>query len=99
MTNSQFDNFSKLQKQWETENSLFRKLKPELIKTLNEHLDEYPVSTQDLINNLDKEVFLRDLRYGDVLDLQLKFGTSNPWELFDERESFKKYLKRNGYDK
>ena len=98
MTNSKFEQFEKLQEQWETENSLFRRLKPELIKTLNEHLDQYPFSTQELIDNLDKTVYIRDLRYGDVLDLQLKFRTDNVYVLFDDRERFKNYLTRNGYD-
>ena len=98
MTNSNYDKFVKLQEQWETENSLFRRLKPELIKKLNEHLDEYPETTRQLINNLENNVYVRDLKYGDVLDLQLKFGTCNVWEIFDEREKFKKYLTRNGYD-
>ena len=98
MTNSKFDQFEKLQEQWEIENNLFRRLKSELVKTLNEHLDEYPVSTQDLIDNLEKTVYIRDLKYGDVLDLQLKFRTDNVYSLFDDRERFKEYLTRNGYD-
>ena len=98
MTSTKFEQFEKLQEQWETENSLFRKLKPELIKTLNEQLDQFPYSTQELIDNLDKTVYIRDLRYGDVLDLQLKFRTDNVYVLFDDRERFKEYLKRNGYD-
>lgn len=98
MTNSNYDKFVKLQEQWETENSLFRRLKPELIKTLNEYLDEFPASTQELINNLENTVYVRDLKYGDVLDLQLRFHTDNIYSLFDDREMFRNYLTKNGYD-
>ena len=98
MKNLDYRRFQELRKQWQVENSLFRKLRPELVKTINEHLDDYPTSTQSLIEELESHVYLRDIKYGDILTMQLWFGGDNPYIYFEERETFEDFLNRNDYD-
>lgn len=91
-------NYNKISDDWKSENNLLVKLKPEFTKKLNQRLDEFPHSTRRLISALESETFITELKYTYVLDLECSFNVSNIYYLFDEREPFHEYIKRNGYD-
>ena len=90
--------YPELKKQYDSENNLLARLKPEFIKKLNDRLDSYPSNTKVLIEILGNEVYLTHLKYTYILDLQLLTGLSNIFHAFNDTEPFHEFLNKKGYE-
>jgi len=69
--------------------TLFEKATPQLLNTLRELRDQYPITARDLEAALKSNKYWIDLRYGDVIDLQRAWILINNEVLDLSQESLK----------
>lgn len=66
--------------------NLLQRLKPELKARIEQDLDKYPAMIGELIQELTKNVYMNDVKYAHIIDLDnyylLTFGSfpKNAWE-------------------
>jgi len=65
--------------------NLFERLKDNYKEELTKRNIEYPALVGYIVNTLEENTYIRNLVYGDVMDLQSLLKTnSSPYELFNE---------------
>jgi len=70
--------------------NLLERAKPQLLAALENQKIEYPNIAEHVENQLSKNYFVSDLRYGTFMDLRslwmqsTKVLVDSPWEFFEE---------------
>ena len=68
--------------------NLLEKLKPEILKAIEESSDKYPLVAEDLKNELKNLFYVSDVRYGSIVQLDSYYLNAfyklpnNAWEHF-----------------
>ena len=50
--------------------NLYQRLKPEVLVLVNKYAEKYPTTGGELVEALENNVYLHDLRYGHVVELE-----------------------------